>query len=85
MHREYRFHPTRRWRFDFAWPERMIAAEAHGGTYGWGKSRHTTATGFRGDREKMNAATLLGWKVYEFDSKHVKSRHAVEWMETALV
>ncbi len=31
--REYRFHPKRRWRFDFAWPELKIAVEAEGGLY----------------------------------------------------
>jgi hypothetical protein len=32
--REYRFHPTRMWRFDFAWPEHMLALEIEGGAYG---------------------------------------------------
>lgn len=25
--REYRFDPERRWRFDFAWPDQMLAVE----------------------------------------------------------
>lgn len=30
--REHRFHPTRRWRFDFAWPDEKVALEVEGGT-----------------------------------------------------
>src|SRR5690606_39740371 len=31
--REYRFHPERRWRFDFAWPDLRVAAEVEGGIH----------------------------------------------------
>jgi hypothetical protein len=62
--REYPFcAPERGWRFDAAWPER-VAVELHGGT--WSQGRHVRGGGFRDDREKMNAATLLGWLVFEF-------------------
>ena len=28
--REYKFHPRRDWRFDFAWPEKKLAVEIQG-------------------------------------------------------
>ena len=31
---EHRFHPTRKWRFDFAYPEIKLAIELEGGTFG---------------------------------------------------
>lgn len=31
--REFRFHPTRRWRFDFAWKSEKVAVEIQGGLY----------------------------------------------------
>lgn len=31
---QYKFHPERRWKFDFAWPEYKIAVEVEGGVYG---------------------------------------------------
>jgi len=81
--REFKFHPRRKWRFDFAWPNNgLIALEIEGGTYA--KSRHTSAKGFHCDCEKYNTATILGWKVLRVDSKQVKSGQALEWLEKAL-
>ena len=80
--REYRFHPVRRWRFDFAWPSLKIAAELDGGT--WTKGRHTTGTGYRGDCEKRNEATLLGWKVFNFDSSMVRQGQSIETIRRAI-
>lgn len=31
--REFRFHPTRKWRFDFAWEAERIAVELEGGVF----------------------------------------------------
>jgi len=61
---EHRFHPTRRWRFDFAWPSKKIAVEIEGGT--WTGGRHTRGAGFQKDCEKYNAAAVLGWTVLRF-------------------
>jgi hypothetical protein len=60
--KEYIFHPTRKWRFDYAIPEHKIAIEVEGGV--WTKGRHTRPQGFLGDVEKYNSATLLGWRVF---------------------
>jgi len=61
---EYRFHPTRRWRFDYAYPDAKVAVELEGGT--WVNGRHTRGGGFEKDAEKYNAAVLLGWRVLRF-------------------
>lgn len=74
--REYKFHPTRRWRFDFAWPAYMLAVELEGGI--WSRGRHTRAQGFIADCEKYNAATELGWSVLRFTKEHLKDLSAVE-------
>ena len=58
---EYKFHPTRRWLFDYAIIEHKIAIECEGGV--WTRGRHTRGAGFIGDMEKYNTATLMGWKV----------------------
>ena len=79
---EHRFHPTRKWRFDFAWIEPQIAVEIEGGVYS--KGRHTRGKGFEGDCEKYNEATRLGWKVFRFTGGQVASGEAVNYMEKVL-
>ena len=59
--RELRFHPERRWRFDYAWPDARVALEVDGGAGAFG--RHSRPGGMRGDHEKANAAQLAGWIV----------------------
>jgi len=73
--REYRFHPRRRWRFDFAWPERLVAVEVQGGI--WVKSGHTTGTGIRRDIEKHNAAVMMGWRVLYATRDMIESGEAL--------
>jgi len=62
--REYRFAPPRRWRFDFAWPEKRVAVEIEGGIFSMG--RHTRGQGFLADAEKYNRAAMLGWCVLRY-------------------
>lgn len=64
--REYRFDTTRRWRFDFAWPDKMIAAEIEGGTWILGGGRHNRGAGFEADAIKYNKAAEIGWRVWRF-------------------
>ncbi len=59
---EYQFHPKRKWRFDSAWPEKMVAVEFEGGI--WTNGRHTRGKGYENDCEKYNNALLLGWRVF---------------------
>lgn len=59
--KEFQFHPTRRWRFDYAIPSHKIALEVEGGVFS--KGRHTRGAGFIGDIEKYNEAARLGWRV----------------------
>lgn len=59
---EYRFHPDRLWRFDFAHPDTKTAIEVEGGM--WGQGRHNRPQGYAEDCEKYNAAILHGWNVF---------------------
>jgi len=69
--REHRFHPVRRWRFDFAWLERKVAVEVHGGA--WVSGGHNRAGHQASDNEKSNTATLMGWKVLVFNTVQMKN------------
>jgi hypothetical protein len=79
---ECRFHPTRRWRFDYAWSARKVAVEVHGST--WAAGRHTRGKGFAGDREKVNEAQLLGWLVLEVTYDQVRSGQLFDWLDRAM-
>lgn len=82
MVREFAFHPDRKWRFDFAWPQRKWALEVEGGT--WSGGRHTTGKGFQDDCEKYAAAALAGWRVLRATSTQVKDGTALAWLIAAL-
>lgn len=71
VEKEWRFHPVRKWRFDFALPDKLIACE-YEGIYS-DKSRHTTKSGYQGDIEKYNEAQKLGWRVLRFTAKTYKT------------
>ncbi len=59
IRKEYRFNLERKWRFDYAIPDLMIAIEVEGGAFTGG--RHTRGAGFVADMEKYNSAASLGW------------------------
>ena len=85
--REFKWHPTRRWRADFliAGPDKphidqdsLILVELHGATFSRGG--HTRGVGFQNDRIKYNTATALGWEVYEFPGEMVKDGSAIDFL-----
>ena len=82
--REYRFHPTRRWRFDFAFPDAKLGVEVDGGQWIPGGGRHNRAGGFQKDLEKMNAAVELGWRVLRFTPDMVVVGTAANTIERVL-
>jgi len=81
--REYRFAKPRRWRFDFAWPEYMIACEVEGGI--WNGGRHATGVGISGDCEKASEAAILGWRVLRVTGDQIKRGEALNWLERVLL
>lgn len=81
--REYRFCEGRKYAFDFAFPDSMVAIEIEGGT-SFGMSRHSRGVGFEGDCRKYNAATALGWKVYRFSTEMVQRGEAIDLLRTVI-
>jgi very-short-patch-repair endonuclease len=80
--RELKFHPTRKWKFDLAWPAQKVAAECDGGT--WVKGRHSRGSGYEKDCEKLNAAVEMGWKVYRFTTNMIDDGRAIDTLRKVL-
>lgn len=90
--REFVFHPTRKWRLDFAWPLAKIAVEIEGGIYPMKQKdgtmrpgRHTSPKAFEQDAEKYNAAAVAGWAVLRVTPRMVKDGRALKVLDEALV
>jgi len=94
--REHAFAKPRRWRSDFMlyvrpiwdgenkhWLQNRILIEIDGGSW-LPKGRHTTGKGFEADLEKLNAATLLGYRVLRFTPAMVEDGRALSVIRQAL-
>ncbi len=80
--RQYKAIPERKFLYDFfVQPDLLI--EIQGGIYQYRPS-HASAAGIRRDAEKINLATINGYKVLLFTSDMVKSGLALEITEKAI-
>lgn len=75
--REHRFDPTRRWRLDFAWPDRRLACEVDGEV-------HRIKERFHADIEKHAALVLAGWTLLRVDGRAIREGIAVKWLTSLL-
>lgn len=85
--REYQFHPVRKWRFDFAWPQIKVAVEIDGGTFATSTMPNNHAIGKRYQQDciKSNAAQLEGWAVLRADREMVNTDQFGELVKTMLL
>jgi len=76
--REYRFHDTRKWRFDLAWADQNLAVEIDGGLFVNGG--HSRGKAREGDYAKDAAAMALGWRVLRCSTGQMRSGEACRWI-----
>jgi len=69
---EYQFHPRRRWRMDYAWPDLRLFLEVEGGV--WVAGRHTRGSGYIKDLEKYNTAAAMGWRLIRCQPRDLQPR-----------
>jgi hypothetical protein len=84
---EFQFDATRKWRFDFAWPQLAIgngklAMEVQGGI--WTHGRHTRGAALKKEWEKLNAAAAQGWRILYCEPKDLTSTEMVQAIKAAL-
>lgn len=68
---EFRFHPERRWRFDFALQDEKIAIEIEGGIFIQGG--HNRGVAYMDDCEKYNEAAMMGWMVLRYSVRTLEA------------
>ena len=74
---EYRF-CERKWRFDWASRELRIAFECNGGKWSGG---HRRGNAIDDENDKLNTATLMGWRVLQFTNEQIESGRAKEFLK----
>ena len=79
---EYRFHPPRRWRFDYALPSVKVAVEVEGAV--WAGGRHVRPSGFIKDMEKYNTAAVTGWTLTRTTPQELVSDTTRQLIATAI-
>lgn len=79
---EYRFHDTRKWKFDICfWPNR-VAIEVQGGLFVQG--RHTRGAALLKEYEKLNEAAKMGWRIIYLQPKDLCLTETVKLIKECL-
>ena len=81
---QYRFHPERKWLFDWALPELLFAVEVDGVLPGAGGG-HQRRQAYIADRQRDLEAMLLGWQVIRVATDQVSDGTAFFYIERLLV
>lgn len=91
---EHRFHPTRKWRFDWAWPDQKVALEVEGGFYGKGEpcptcgqrevAGHTSIERLKSDMEKYSEAAAHGWRIVRCTPEQLHDASTLDLLRRAL-
>lgn len=79
--KQYRFHPTRKWRADFAMlneQRKGLMVEVQGGIYSGG--RHTRGDAIEDECEKFAYAIMLHWYVMPITAKQIANGSAIKWI-----
>jgi very-short-patch-repair endonuclease len=79
---EFRFHPTRKFRLDFAWVQHKVGLEIDGGI--WTGGRHTRGAGWLKDTEKLNLLASMGWRMLRCTPQQLCTSEMLDTIKQAL-
>jgi len=90
---EFQFHPTRRWKIDWAYREQMVALEIEGGLFGRGKkcptcgrrkvAGHSSVERIKTDLVKYRELSLMGWILIRVTPQEFRDGTAAELVKRA--
>ena len=75
---EFRFHPERKFRLDFAIPEIKVGIEIEGGIWMRGGGGHSHPTGIERDIEKSNLLALADYRLLRFTEKEIRAGTSIQ-------
>jgi hypothetical protein len=85
LDRQYKFHPERRWRLDFAAVDVLVGVEVDGSVFaaenGQTAGRHSRGKGIVEGYQKKNAAAELGWLILCYGPPQIRSGEAAMQVE----
>jgi very-short-patch-repair endonuclease len=73
---EYRFHPTRKFRADYCWPDKMVILECEGGV--WIRGKHGRPSGIKSDMDRGNEIAKLGYRLLRFEPSAMMKQTTVD-------
>ncbi len=79
---EYRFHDSRKWRFDYAFVDHKLGVEIDGGLFINGG--HNRGAQRQKDYEKDAHALMAGWRVLRCSTGQVKDGTVFKWIAEIL-
>lgn len=79
---QFRAIPGRQFTWDYAWPDRKLLLEVQGGV--WNGGKHGRGSGILRDQEKLNLATIHGWRILQVSENHITDGRAMLWLKQAL-
>lgn len=82
--REYKFHPSRKWRADYCWTAQRVILEVEGGVWKKGGGRHNRGAGFVNDMHKYNSATAMGYRVFRCTPDTLHTGYLLDMIKEAL-
>ena len=76
--RQHLYVSGRKFRSDFAWPDRKLALEVDGGV-------HRIKSSFKSGFERGYVLLLTGWKVLHVGGEEVRNDLAIKWIQSLFV
>ena len=80
---EHRFHKSRRWRIDIAWPGKLLALEVQGGIFTQG--RHVRGGALLKEWEKLNSLAEHGWRVIYCQPSDLMTQKTLDTIKACLM
>lgn len=75
--REHHHIPGRKFRIDFAWPDRKLGVEVQGNV-------HRIKERFEADITKRALGMMAGWRILEVSGRAIRDGRAIEWLKDLL-